>query len=46
MPWTWIEGEITMLVEDLGIWLNTIGTGEEETELEKAEDWNMNKDGG
>ena len=34
-----------MLVEDLGTWPDIVRTGKEGSELEMAEDWNMDKDG-
>ena len=37
MPWTWIEGEIIIVVEDLDIWQNIAGIGGQETELGREE---------
>jgi len=30
-----------MLVEDFDTWLSTVGIEKEKTELERAEDWNI-----
>jgi len=35
-----------MLAADLGIWPDIVGIGEEESELERVEDWNIDRNRG
>ena len=46
MSWRWIrEIEIVTIVGNLVIQQNTVGIGEQETELGKKKDWNMGRIG-